>query len=134
MHPFRLGRIAAEAEGLRWKSMATRMATRIAFAVVALLFVMGAVVFAHLAGWYWIRTGAGMSFYAAAGIMGGIDLLIAVILLFLASRSSPSRVEREALEVRNRAVAGIGGVFSLSQLALPALRLAAGMRQRRRRV
>lgn len=133
MRPVRLARIAAEAEVVRLRGMATRLALRIVFLVVALLFIIGVVVFAHIAAWYWIRLGLDMSFYAAAGILGGFDLLIALILLVLASRSAPSRVEREALEVRKRAVEGIGSVMTLSQLALPALRMANGMRRRRRR-
>lgn len=108
------------------------MVIRIVFAVVALLFIVGTITFVHLAAWYWIRT-EGMSFYAAAGILGGVDLLVAVILLVLASRSSASRVEREALDVRNRAIAGIGSALTLSQFALPVLRLVTGLRQRRRR-
>jgi len=113
--------------------MASRLATRIVFFVVALLFVIGAVVFVHVGAWYWIRIDGGMSFYATAGILGGVDLLIALILVALASRSGPGRVEREALEVRKRAVQGITSAVTLSQLAIPALRVVSGMRQRRRR-
>jgi hypothetical protein len=133
MRPFRLARIAAEAEGVRLRSMASRLATRIVFFVVALLFVIGAVVFVHIGAWYWIRIDGGMSFYATSAILGGTDLLIAVILVALASRSGPSRVEREALEVRRRAVQGITSAVTLSQVAIPTLRAVAGMRQRRRR-
>jgi hypothetical protein len=132
MRPIRLARIAAEAEGVRLRGLASRLAFRLVFLVVGLLFVIGAVVFVHIAAWYWIRLDGGLSYYATAGILGGIDLLIAVILIALASRSGPSRVEREALAVRNRALEGVTSVFSVSQLALPALRIVAGMRRRRR--
>jgi hypothetical protein len=74
-----------------------------------------------------------MSYYTTAGILGGVDLLIAAILFILASRSSPSRAEQEALEVRRRALEGIAGVFTLSQLVVAALRIFAGMRRSRRR-
>jgi hypothetical protein len=114
--------------------MASRIIVRVVLAVVALLFVIGALVFVHIAAWYWIRIDREMSFYAASGILGGVDLLIAVILLVLASRSTPSRVEREALLVRQRAVEGITGVFTLSQLVLPILRFLVGLRRRGRRV
>ena len=56
----------------------------------------------------------------------------AIILLFLASRSSPSRVEVEALEVRRNALAGIGSALSLTQMVLPVLRLAMSFGRRRR--
>ena len=132
MRPFRLARIAAEAEGLRLRGMATRIVTRIGFAVVALFFVLGAVVFAHVAAWYELRIELNQGFLAAAGILGGVDLLLAAILGFLASRSAPSRVEVEALDVRRKAIEGIAGALSLTQLVIPLLRLASGLGRRRR--
>ncbi len=134
MRPYRLARIAAEAEGVRLRGMATRMVTRIVCAIVALVFVLGAVAFAHIAAWYWLRIGENLSFYVTAGILGAFDLFVAIVLGLIASRSSPSRVEREALEVRRRAIAGIGTAMSVTQLALPALRIAAStMRKAPRR-
>jgi hypothetical protein len=133
MRPVRLLRIAAEAESVRLRGMASRIAVRIVLALVAFLFLIGAVVFVHVAAWYWLRFDQGMSFYATSGILGGMDLLIAIVLLLLASRSGPSRVEREAIEVRRKAMEGIASVVTLSQLALPALRILTGLRRRGRR-
>jgi hypothetical protein len=132
MRPLRLARVAAEAESIRLQAMATRMVTRLVMAAVALLFVIGAIAFGHIAAWYWIRIDRSMSFYAAAGILGGVDLLIALILLLMASRSGPSRVEVESLEIRRKAIEGIGGLFTLPQLVLPLLRMVVAMRRRRR--
>jgi len=133
MRPFRLARIAAEAEGVRLRAMATRMVTRVVLGILALVFVVAALAFAHIAVWYWLRFGASLPFYETTGIVGGADVLIGVILGLLAARSGPGHVEREALEVRRQAVLGIGKFMTLSELALPALRIAAGMRRRRRR-
>jgi hypothetical protein len=132
MRPVRLVRIAAEAEGVRLKGMVSRIATRAVFGVVAFLFVIGAIVFAHIAAWFELRTAMDQTFLAATGEVAGFDLLVAIILGLLASRSSPSRVEREALDVRRKAVQAIGGSFSLAQLALPVLRIGANLRRRRR--
>ncbi len=132
MRPIRLARIAAEAEGVRLRGMMTRIVTRVIFAVVALFFVLGAVTFGHVAAWYEIRVGLEQSFLVTAGILGGADLLIGIILLLLASRSRPSRVELEAREVRRKALEGIGSAMSLAQLILPILRIASGMRRGRR--
>jgi hypothetical protein len=132
MRPVRLVRIAAEAEGVRLKGMVSRIATRAVFGVVAFLFVIGAIVFAHIAAWFELRTALDQTFLAATGEVAGFDLLVAIILGLLASRSSPSRVEREALDVRRKAVQAIGGSFSLAQLALPVLRIGANLRRRRR--
>ena len=132
MRPFRLARIAAEAEGVRLRGMATRIATRVVFALVALFFVAGALVFAHLAAWYELRTALDQSYLVTIAILGGGDLVIAFILLLLASRSSPSRVETEALEVRRKAIEGIGSALSITTMLLPLLRLATSFRRRRR--
>jgi hypothetical protein len=132
MRPFRLARIAAEAEGVRLRGMLTRIVVRVILACIALLFVIGAVVFVHIAAWYELRIVLDQSYLASAGILGGGDLLLAVILGFVASRSSPSRVELEALEVRRKAIEGIGSALSLSQMALPVLRLVSRFGRRRR--
>ncbi|MEA2790764.1 MAG: hypothetical protein QOG73_3170 [Acetobacteraceae bacterium] len=132
MRPFRLARIAAEAELVRLRGMMTRIMTRVIFGVVALFFLLGAMVFAHVAAWYEIRIGLDQSYLATAGILGGADLLLAIILLLLASRSSPSKVEVEALNVRRRAIEGIGSALTLTQLALPLVRLASNFGRRRR--
>jgi MFS family permease len=135
MRPVRLARIAAEAEGVRLRAMMTRMVTRVIFAVLALFFMIGAVVFGHVAAWYGVRVGLDQSFLVTTGILGGADLLLAIVLLLLASRSSPSRVEVEAREVRRKAIEGIGSALALTQLALPPLlRIISGVVRRKRGV
>jgi len=119
----RLARIAVEAETIRWKSAAARLACRIAFAMIALVFMIGVLIFAHIAAWYWIRVGFDQTFYVTACILGGVDLAIAIVFGALASRSSPSRQEREALDVRRRAVQSMATAFSIGQMALPVLRM-----------
>ena len=99
--------------------MMARLVTRAIFAVIALFFILGAVTFGHIAAWYEIRIALNQSYLATAGILGGIDLLLAIILLFLASRSTPSRVETEAREVRRKAVQGMLSAVSITQIALP---------------
>ena len=132
MRPFRLARIGAEAEGVRLRGMAARIATRAAFGILALVFLAGALVFAHLAAWYELRTALELSYLLAVGSLGGADLLVAIVLLLLASRSTPSRVEIEALEVRRKAIEGISSAMSITALLLPLLRLATSFRRRRR--
>ena len=132
MRPIRLARIAAEAEGVRLKGMVSRIATRAIFGVVAFAFIIGAIVFGHIAVWFELRTALDQTFLAATGELAGADLLVVIILGLLASRSSPSRVEREALDVRRKAVEAIGGTFSLASLAVPVLRIGANLRRRGR--
>jgi hypothetical protein len=132
MRSFRLARIAAEAEGVRLRGLVSRIVTRLILALLALIFVLGAVVFCHMAGWYGLRIGLNQSFLGATGILGGGDLVVAVILGIFAMRSTASRVELEALEVRRKAIEGIGSSLSLMQLFIPALRIMANLRRRRR--
>jgi hypothetical protein len=132
MHPFRLARIAAEAESLRLRGLVSRIVTRVILGVIALLFVMGAIVFAHVAAWYGLRIGLDQTFLASTGELGGADLLVAIVLGFLASRSAPSRVEAEALEVRRKAISAIGGTLSMAQMVVPVLRIVTNLRRRRR--
>jgi hypothetical protein len=132
LRPVRLARIAADAEGVRLRGFATRVATRAAFAAVALVFLLAVLAFVHVAAWYVLFSIAGLSFLASTAIVGGVDLVIAVILGLMARSSTPTEVEVEALEVRRRAVHGLPSTMSVSQLMLPVLEAAAHARQGKR--
>jgi hypothetical protein len=132
MRAYRLASVAAEAEAIRWQCMASRMAMRVLFAVIAVLFLIGVIAFAHIAAWYWLRTGFDQGFYAAACILGGTDLFVAVVFGFLASRSSPGREEREALAVRRRALQNIATALSITEMAIPVLRMTNNLLRRSR--
>jgi hypothetical protein len=132
MRPFRLARVAAEAEGVRLRGFARRIVSRAILGIIALLFILGAVVFAHLAVWYWLRTGLDETYLASAGILGGADFLVGILLGFLATRSTPSRVEVEALDVRRKAIQAMGSGLSISRLVIPIFQLMVNMRRRKR--
>jgi hypothetical protein len=121
-----LVKIAAEAEILRIQRMLKRQGMRAAFGLVAVVFTMGVLVLANVAGWQVLRMYV-LAIYATL-IMLGINLLIAVIFGLLAARSSPSRAERDALEIRGRALRE-----ARSSLALGALVPVAGVLLRSRR-
>src|SRR3954465_7980604 len=114
MRTLRLARIAAEAEGLRLRHRAKRSAIRVATALIALAFLGGTVAFGHLATWYWLRQSWQPQYVALT--LAGADLLIALLLVLVASRSSPDRVELEALAVRQRAMEGAGASIAWSTL------------------
>jgi hypothetical protein len=103
----------------------------VVLAVIALMFLVGAVVFGHIAAWYWLNR----SMLASAGILGGAgrggaDLVLAVIFGFLAGRSAPSAVELEAASVRRQALEGIGDTISLARLAVRLLQVLHRMKRR----
>jgi hypothetical protein len=130
MRALRLARVAAEAEGLRLRERMRRTAMRTAFGIVAMGFLAGAVVFAHVAAWFWLRI-AWEDRYAALIVAGG-DLVLAILLGLLASRSSPSRVELDSLAVRRRAIESVGSTLAFSALAMQLLRLFTNLLSRRR--
>jgi TRAP-type C4-dicarboxylate transport system permease small subunit len=129
MRTLRLARIAAEAEALRLRERAQRTAVRVAFGMVAMIFMLGVLVFLHIAAWYWIRQSWRQEYAALA--LAGVDFVLAIALAFLAARSSPRRVEVEALAVRQRAVESAVSSLAMSSLALQGLRLATSLLRRR---
>jgi hypothetical protein len=122
MRTFRLARIAAEAEALRLRHSARRAAVRMVLALVALGFLLGAAVFCHIAVWFWLRQHWEQP--QSALILAGADLVLAILVALVAARSTPSRIELEALDVRRRALASVTGSLAFSALAMQLVRLA----------
>ena len=121
-----LAKVAAEAEILRIRHMLTRQGMRAAFGLAALLFALGVLVLAHVAGWQVLRLYLPPIYVTL--ILLGVDLVVAAIFGILAARSSPSGAEREALAIRQRALHE-----ARSSLALGALIPVAGALLRSRR-
>ena len=126
MRATNLLKVAAEAEILRIQFMLKRQGVRAAFALVALIFVLGVLVLANVAAWQVLRLYI-EPIYATLVLLG-VNLVIAVIFGILAARSSPSSTERDALQVRQRALRE-----ARSSLALGALVPVAGALLRSRR-
>lgn len=120
MHPLRLVRIALEAELLRLGQAARRIAIRAAMGCIALVLLLGAVGFGHIAAWYWLRQY--LPSQSVALIFVGTDLLFALILGVLALRSAPGRAELEALEVRRHALEQAAGSLTVSAMMIQLLR------------
>jgi hypothetical protein len=112
-------RVAAEAENLRIRRLLKRQGMRAALGLAGVVFILGVLALANIAGWQVLRLY--VSAISATLIMLGVNLLIAAIFGLLTARSSPSRTEREALEVRRRALQE-----AHSSLALGALLPVAG--------
>lgn len=123
LRPVGLVRVAAEAEGLRIKRQIGRSVTRVMLLLIALVFLVGAVVFAHVAAYYLIRLQLLWTQYSAAGVIAGADFVLALVLVAMSLTSRPGRVEREALEIRRRALANIGSTMAISTMTAPVLRM-----------
>jgi hypothetical protein len=130
MRSLRLARVAAEAEGLRLRRQARRTAIRVVVGLIGLIFVGWAVALAHVAAWFCLRDGALWGPTGTAAALCGGDLVIAALLAVIAARSSPGRIEMEALEVRRRALESATGRFALASTLVPALRLALDLLRR----
>jgi hypothetical protein len=118
-------RAAAEAETLRWQTFGARTARRLVLAILAVVFLLGALIVLHIVAWHWLSTDHDLAIHWAALAVGGFDLVVTIFMLWLSRRSTPSRTEVEAFEVRQRAIAGLKSPLSVAQLALPALRFTA---------
>jgi hypothetical protein len=102
MRSLRLATVAARAEAIRSRHRAKRLASKTAYGVAAMLLLIAAMFWLHVALWHWLR---GMfNHQEAALIVGGSDVLVVIILGGLAARSAPSRLENDARQVRDTAV------------------------------
>jgi hypothetical protein len=123
--------IAIEAEALRLRLQARRMAVQAMLGVVASTFLLGALVLAHIATWYWLRLRFELRVDATAAWLAGGDLVIAGVVALLALRLRPGLVETEALLVRRQACRALAGTMVWPTMALRVLRLVRGRRRDR---
>jgi hypothetical protein len=111
---FNLLKTAAEAELLRYRCMAARQGRRAAFGAVALLFVLAVLVLGEVAAW--LALCLRFTAIQTTLILLGINFIIAIPFGLLAVRSSPSRAERDALQVRQQSLDAARGALSLAAL------------------
>lgn len=107
MRSIELIKVATEAELLRLKLMVARQIRRVAIAFAAGVFCILALVFAEGCGWE-LMLQLTSALYASL-VLAGVNLLLAVGLILVALRSSPGSSEREAIRVRQKALAASGG-------------------------
>jgi hypothetical protein len=131
MRTLRLARIAAEAEGLRLRRRAQRAAVRIGMCLIGLMFAGWALACAHVAAWFWMRQSLGWGEAGAAIALTGADLVLAAFLVLLAARLPPSRVETEALLVRQKALESATSSLALTTLLVPTVRLVMNLVRRK---
>lgn len=128
MRSVELLKIAAEAERLRLSAMMARQGRRAAFGVVSIVFLLGVLALAEVAGWQVLRRYV-EGIYATL-ILLGVNLVVAGLFGLLAARSSPGHAEREALRVRRDALDAVRGSLSISA-ALPVVGSLLRLRRRR---
>ena len=123
MYPLRLLRLAAQAESVRYRALGRRLAVRAVVFGLAAIFLLTALIFAHIAAWFWLRDSRDLAPLSASGLIAGADLVIAVILAWSAAHSRPGAVEAEAIAIRRQAVIGLRSQATLATAAMPLLRV-----------
>ncbi|MBP0446082.1 hypothetical protein J8J14_15010 [Roseomonas sp. SSH11] len=104
LRTFGLVGMAAQAEGRRLKAKANATARSAAFYAAAALMGLAAFVMLHVLGWHAARNSFGPT--TSALIVMVVDLVLAGLLVFLASRNTKAQEEMEAQAVRNVALTG----------------------------
>ena len=131
MRATNLIKVAAEAEILRLQHMLKRQGMRAAFGLVAVVFVIAVLVLVEVAVWQVLYLYI-QSIYASLCLLG-INLVLALGFALLATKSSPGRIEREALDLRRRAVKEVPASLALGSLVPIAGALFRSRRQKSRR-
>ncbi len=120
MRLLRLGKIAAQAEGLRWRRLVRRQIMRGIYGAVAAVFALGLLAWLHIAAALALTPRVGPVW--AALILAGVDLVIAGIFGAIAASDKPDRIEREALLVRDEARSQIAEAAVMTAVVGPVLR------------
>lgn len=124
MRSLQLVRIAAQAEGLRLRRLARRQVGRAILGATAGVFGLALIACLHVAA-VLALTNRVQPLYAVL-IVAGVDLLVAGALGLMAAHDSPSRVEREALIVRQNAQTQLMETAATVALVGPVLRRLGG--------
>ena len=119
MRAVELAKVAANAEALRLREMASRQSMRAVYGGVAAVFALGVLVLLHVVA-YNIMV-PNVSPVVASLILLAVDLVIAGVCGLKAFKSVPGTVETEALAIRKQAVHDMRGSITVMSMAGEAL-------------
>jgi hypothetical protein len=102
--------------------MLRRVIIHAALATLGLVFLTGALAVAHAALFVWLRPQFG-PLHALLILLAG-DLVIGIVLLLAAANGGPGKVERQALELRERARLQVIDTLARATIILPLIRTA----------
>jgi hypothetical protein len=119
----RASRIVVDAEALRLRLQARRLAVRVVLVAVALGFLVCALVLAHVAAWFWLRVNCGWMVQSTAALLAVGDLVVAGVLAWVALHLGPGPVEIEARLVRQQAWRAVVETASWPMVLVRVLRL-----------
>ncbi len=123
MRALRASRIVVDAEALRLRLQARRLAVRVILAAIALVFLVCALVLVHVAAWFWLRVNCAWTVQSTAALVAVGDLVVAGVLAAVALRLGPGPAETEARVLRQQAWQTLVMSASWPMIALRVLRL-----------
>ncbi len=115
MRAVELAKVAANAEALRLREMASRQSMRAAYGGAAAVFGIGVLVLLHVVAYNMMVPN--ISPLVASLILLAFDLIVAAVCGLKALKSMPGAVELEALAIRKQAVHDMRGSVTLMSLA-----------------
>ena len=116
MRSVELAKVAAAAESLRLKRIATRQGMRVAYAAGAAVFAVGVLVLVHVVLFHVLTPWLVAPVWASV-ILLAVDLVAAGVLYTMARSNTPDAIETEALEVRRQAVTELRKATTFMALA-----------------
>jgi hypothetical protein len=116
-----LARAAAQAEGLRLRRLIRRQVIRAAFAGVATVFLLAALILLHVVAF--VALAPHLTPLEDSAVLLGCDLVVALIFGLLAARDTPDAVEAEAKQLRNQSLGAMKEGIVFATLFGPAGRL-----------
>jgi hypothetical protein len=119
----RASRIVVDAEALRLRLHARRLALQVFLAAVASVFLATALGLTHLAAWFWLRESCGWMVQSTAALLAAVDLVIGGVLGAVALCLGPGTAETEARLVRQQAWRALVETISWPVIVLRLLRL-----------
>jgi hypothetical protein len=123
MRLFRLLQLAAQAEALRWKRTGRGYAIQAGLGAGAAVFALMMLAMLHLAAFQWLA-GTQIGPIWGALIVAGLDLVLAGLLGFLATRGGLDPVAVEAERVRDNALRQLGDQTARAAIIVPMVRSA----------
>ena len=121
MRLFRLLQLAAQAEALRWKRTGRGYAIQAGLGAGAAVFGLMMLVMLHLAATAWLG-GTSLGQVGAALVVAAVDLVLAGLFGFLATRSGLDPVAVEAERVRDNALRQVGDQTARAAVIMPLMR------------
>jgi len=120
MRIFQLLRLAQQAEVLRWRRMGRGYAIKAGMGAAAAIFGLLLLVMLHIAGLFWLSRDRDP--VVAALWLAAVDLVLVVLLGWLAARHAVDPVEYEARQVRNDALRQVSDQTTRYAVMAPLLR------------